>query len=87
MDKVGGGAHRRGMAPLAGVRRAQVRRGMVIHCAFCALEIESEHLPDGRRTWPDGCCWMDPTFVSVAAHRSCLRRMGERDLGLDGDAA
>jgi hypothetical protein len=49
----------------------------------CAICLDHIHLDEYRTAR----CWTDPDGTTVAAHAMCLVRVGERDLGLGGDAA
>jgi hypothetical protein len=49
-----------------------------IRCVICDKPIEKH----GDGTYADSWCWTDPSGNSCAAHGACLRRLGERDLGL-----
>jgi hypothetical protein len=51
-----------------------------IECAICLDHIRLDEYRTAR-------CWTDPHGTTCAAHHHCLVRVGERDLGLGGDAA
>lgn len=46
-----------------------------IPCAICTALITLDQHRSAR-------CWTDPLGVTVAAHHTCLVRLGERDLDL-----
>jgi hypothetical protein len=62
-----------GHSPARGTARAPALGH--IQCAICAGLIGLDQYRQAR-------CWTDPEGITVAAHATCLIRVGERDLGL-----
>lgn len=52
--------------------------GTHIRCCICQG-------PVTRNLWTHAFVWIDPNGRSCVAHRECLARLGEFELGLDVD--